>query len=133
MSAVCDVEDKGQKPPPAAGGGGGGGPNDEPTDADKPPAPINNEHRPPRPRSDLTGGQPNVNVNPNPAYQNPPVYPEQYGDSPTKPSSDNAGFGDLGVRPIHVGGSTPSLNRSYESSQRESGTDDRFQGPNTSV
>lgn len=105
--------------------------NDRPGDPNKP-APINNEHRPPRPK-DGFGNDPNINPNPNPNYQNTPVYPEQYGPSPTQPSSDKPGFGDLGVRPIHAGGSTPSLNRSYESSQRESGTDDRFQGPNTSV
>ena len=92
--------------------------------------PINNEHRPPRPKSDGTG-EPNVNPNPNPTYQTP-VYPEQYGDSPSKTNMDKPGYGDLGVRPIHTGGSTPSLNRSYDS-QRESGTEDRFQGPNTSV
>lgn len=112
-------KDKKQQPPVD-----GGGLNNQPTDLNKQP-PINDDRRPPRPVSD-------VNVNPNPTYQTP-VYPEQYGDSPAKPPSDKPGFGDLGVRPIHAGGSTPSLNRSYESSQRESGTDDRFQGPNTSV
>jgi len=121
---VCASEDKKRE-----SGGGGGGLNQQPSDPNKQP-PINNDHRPPRPHGDNT---PNVNVNPNPTYQTP-VYPEQYGDdSPTKAGSDKPGFGDLGVRPIHAGGSTPSLNRSYESSQRESGTDDRFQGPNTSV
>jgi len=106
----------------------GGTPN-QPTDPNKPP--INNDHRPPRPRSDV-GNEPNVNPNPNPTYE-PPVYPEQYSNSPAKTSMDRPGYGDLGVRPIHAGGSTPSLNRSYEGSQRESGASDQFQGPNTSV
>ena len=115
-------EDRSSKP-------GGGGTNDGPTDPAKPP--INNDHRPPRP-TDGDGSNPNVNANPDPTYMTL-VYPEQYGNSPATTNSDKPGFGDLGVRPIHAGGSTPSLNRSYESSQRESGGDDRFQGPNTSV
>ena len=109
-----------KKAKPESGGGSGGSP--------KPP--INNTDRPRRPGNG-PGNDPNVNPEPNPTYK-PPVYPEQYDNSPTKTGSDRPGYGDLGVRPIHAGGSTPSLNRSYESSQRESGTDDRFQGPNTS-
>jgi hypothetical protein len=59
--------------------------------------------------------------------------------APVKTTPDRPGYGDLGVGHIHAGGSTPSLNRSYESSHR--GEDDyqpngpgmRPPGPNTSV
>jgi len=102
-------------------------PKPRPETNEQPKPPINNEHRPPRPTS---GNDANINPNPDPNYQ-PPVYTNAPG---TKASPDKSGFGDLGVRPIHAGGSaTPSLERSYEGSQRESGGSDRFQGPNTSV
>jgi len=121
---VCVSEKK--EPKPQTGPGNGGEANNQP----KPPPPINDEHRPQRPPSG-GGNDPNINPNPNPTYKTP-VYPEQYGTSPPKTNADRPGYGDLGVKPIRSGGSTPSLNRSYDS-QRESGTDDRFQGPNTSV
>jgi hypothetical protein len=90
------------KPPPSTGTG-------------KPP--INEPHRPQRPPSTHNG--PSINPNPNPTYA-PPVYPEQVSGStagaPPKTTPDRPGYGDLGVGHIHAGGSTPSLNRSMESS-----------------
>jgi hypothetical protein len=98
------------------------------TDTGKPP--INEPHRPQRPTSGTRNG-PAINPNPNPMYQ-PPVYPEQVvagsGLAPPKTTPDRPGYGDLGVGHIHAGGSTPSLNRSYESSHSGG-----HQGPNTSV
>jgi len=103
-------------------------PKPKPGTNEHPNPPINTEHRPPRP----TGNDANINPNPDPNYQ-PPVYTNANAPG-TKASPDKPGYGDLGVRPIHAGGSaTPSLERSYDGSQRESGSDDRFQGPNTSV
>jgi len=87
-----------------------------PNESGKPP--INEINRPQRPVSNNRNG-PTINPNPNPMYM-PPVYPEQVGGTgavPPKRTPDRPGYGDLGVGHINAGGSTPSLNRSYESSK----------------
>ena len=116
---VTVSEDKTPKP---------GGEMDEQTTYPDKPA-INSVHRPPRPK-DCTGNNPNVYTIPDPTYKTP-VYPGQYENSLPMTTLEKPGYGDLGVRSINAGGSSLSLNKSYESSQ--TGTEDQFPGPNTSV
>ena len=76
-------------------------------------APINRDSRPNRPGTQ-NGPNP-VNPNPNPAYTTP-VYPQQVQPVARTGSDSPAGFGDIGARPVKVGGSNPHLDESLDQS-----------------